>query len=206
MPPGRSGEKVAGALTRRRLLRTGLLAGTGALAAPLLQFGRCRLLASGSVTLSTRALDLALGATVIDMLGLLTLDGQLRGWLGEPGRARPTTGRTSSVHVLHPRSTARPRRPLAACPGLTAGTGCSERWLLWSASIPPRYGGRARAAGRRGDRVSGLRALPTRADVRPARLGQRVSAHPQRAQPAGSGCTCAATAASPTSAARSSPR
>jgi membrane dipeptidase len=41
---------------------------------PLLGFGRCRLLADSNVTVSLRAVDLVADTTVIDMLGLLTLD------------------------------------------------------------------------------------------------------------------------------------
>lgn len=40
----------------------------------MLNFGRCRLLASPPVEISTRAADLVLGNLVVDMLGLLTLD------------------------------------------------------------------------------------------------------------------------------------
>ncbi|HVS13243.1 MAG TPA: membrane dipeptidase [Thermoanaerobaculia bacterium] len=74
-------------MRRRTFLRDGLLTGLGALCGPLLNLGRCRLDALQSVQVSTRAVDLVLRSTVVDMLCLLTLDWpRLFSWQREPDR------------------------------------------------------------------------------------------------------------------------
>lgn len=60
-------------MNRRQLIKAGVLGGLGWLAAPMLNLGRSRLL-GGSIEVSTRAIDTVLATTVVDMLGLLTLD------------------------------------------------------------------------------------------------------------------------------------
>ncbi len=93
-------------MTRRQLLRTAGLAGLGTLGPPLLNLGRCRLDAAPAVEISTRAADLVLGTTVIDMLGLLTLDwAQLFRWHRNPGEFRERDYRRlelAGVNVFHP--------------------------------------------------------------------------------------------------------
>jgi membrane dipeptidase len=102
---------VAGpaALSRRRLLRAGVLGGAWAIAAPMLNLGRCRWAAAADrppVTVSTRAADLVLGATVIDMLGLLTADWpRLFRWQREPATFEEDHFRDlerSGVRIFHP--------------------------------------------------------------------------------------------------------
>jgi len=76
------------------------------LAAPLLNLGRCRLAAAPTLTLSTRAVDLVLGTTVVDMLGLLTLDwAKLARWQRRPGALAEDDFRRlerAGVRVFHP--------------------------------------------------------------------------------------------------------
>ena len=73
-------------MRRREFLRKCIL-GTGAVtAAPMLNFGRCRLMAAGiEREYSVRTLDIVGRSLVIDMLGLLTLDySRLYGWHADP--------------------------------------------------------------------------------------------------------------------------
>jgi membrane dipeptidase len=82
-------------MDRRQLIRSGLLAGAGAFAAPMLNLGRCRLLAE-EPAVSTHAVDLVLESTVIDMLGLLTFDWQkLYRW-----QRAPETFAAADFHAL----------------------------------------------------------------------------------------------------------
>ncbi|HVG07517.1 MAG TPA: membrane dipeptidase [Thermoanaerobaculia bacterium] len=72
-------------MNRREFLRAGLLAGTGVLAAPMVNRGRFNLFADTNADVSARAIDLVGRSMVIDMLGLLTLDWpKLYGWQREP--------------------------------------------------------------------------------------------------------------------------
>lgn len=93
-------------LTRRRLLQAGGLVVAGSLGAPFLGLGRCRLLGAQAPTVSTRAVDLVRGTTVVDMLGLLTLDWpRLRYWQGASDRFgegdfRPLEA--SGIDIFHP--------------------------------------------------------------------------------------------------------
>ena len=59
---------------RRRLLKTGALAGAGLLAAPMLNRGRYRLFANSPLEYSSRAISLVQQSLVVDMLGPFTLD------------------------------------------------------------------------------------------------------------------------------------
>lgn len=93
-------------LNRRRFLKAGVLAGLGTLASPFLNFGRCRVFASEPVAVSTRAVDLVVGSTVIDMLGLLTLDwAKLGRWQAQADAFTERDFRqleVSGVSIFHP--------------------------------------------------------------------------------------------------------
>lgn len=60
--------------SRRELLKQAALSSVAVLAAPVINRGRFRLFAHTATEYSRRAIDLMARATVIDMLGLLTLD------------------------------------------------------------------------------------------------------------------------------------
>jgi membrane dipeptidase len=91
--------------TRREYLRSGVLA-VGALLAPMLNLGRCRLLAHSSRQYSTRTSDLVERSLVIDMLGLVTLDWpKQRRWFADPlsfADADARRVRSSAINVFHP--------------------------------------------------------------------------------------------------------
>lgn len=93
-------------MDRRNFLRTGILAGLAVVGAPMVNLGRVRLYAASAVEVSTRAVDLVLGTTVVDMLGLLTLDwSQLGRWRQRPDEFVETDYRqleSSGVNVFHP--------------------------------------------------------------------------------------------------------
>ena len=103
--------------SRRSFLRTSLLGGLGAVAAPMLGFGRARPSEISPVEVSTRAIDLVRGATVVDMLGLLTLDWpRLRRWQAEPASFAESEYRDlerSGVDIFHPAVETRARDPHA---------------------------------------------------------------------------------------------
>jgi membrane dipeptidase len=107
---------------RRQLIRAGIFCGAGTLAGPLLNFGRCRVFAD-ELEISTRAVDLVLGSTVVDMLGLLTLDWlKLGRWQRRPesfGMADFRGLKASGVTVFHPAVAIRSRDPFTA----------ARRWL-----------------------------------------------------------------------------
>lgn len=91
-------------MDRRQLLKTGVLGGLGLIAGPLLNLGRCRL--SAALTVSTKAVDAVLASTVIDMLGLLTLDwSRLLRWQETPAAfLEPDFRRleASGINIFHP--------------------------------------------------------------------------------------------------------
>jgi membrane dipeptidase len=93
-------------VNRRQLLKTGMLGGLAMVASPLISRGRCRLWASEPLVVSTRAVDLVLGSTVIDMLSLLTLDwSKLARWQESPAEFRESDYRqleASGVNIFHP--------------------------------------------------------------------------------------------------------
>ena len=103
-------------LSRRRFLHTTLLAGAGVLAAPLA--GGRRLLGAARPPYSTQVLDLVARTTVVDMLGLLTLDwDELRHWQRDPvSFGYPDYYRlaASGVSVFHPAVDPNARDPEAA--------------------------------------------------------------------------------------------
>ena len=111
---------------RRQFLRTLALGALGTLGAPMILKGRCRLMAAPAaapIDISTRALDLVLGSTVIDMLGLLTLDWQkLFRWHRDPSAFVEADFRklqASGIHVFHP----------AVEPSEPEAHGAALRWL-----------------------------------------------------------------------------
>lgn len=93
-------------MNRREFLRAGLLAGTGVVAAPMINRGRFHLFADGRGGVSARAIDLVGRSLVIDMLGLLTLDWpKLYGWQREPatfGQDDYLKLLRTGVRVFHP--------------------------------------------------------------------------------------------------------
>ncbi|HEX6861485.1 MAG TPA: membrane dipeptidase [Thermoanaerobaculia bacterium] len=96
-------------MNRREFLRAGLLAGTGVLAAPMVNRGRFSLFADAGGTrasVSARAIDLVGRSMVIDMLGLLTLDWpKLYGWQRKPAtfsQADYLKLLNTGVRVFHP--------------------------------------------------------------------------------------------------------
>src|SRR5436309_7260024 len=89
----------------------------------MLNLGRYRLFADDRIEHSGRAVDLVARATVIDMLGLLTLDwGKLDLWQREPQRFAAADFRRfqgSGIQVFHPAVDPDDPDPVAA----------AERWL-----------------------------------------------------------------------------
>ena len=89
-------------ISRRSLLRGVALA----LGAPMINRGRFALFARGGTGYPVRAVDLVRRSTVIDMLGLLTLDSRkLSAWETDPGRFRQADFlrlRDSGITVFHP--------------------------------------------------------------------------------------------------------
>jgi len=84
-------------------------------AGPMLNFGRCRL---GASEISTRAADLVLGTTVVDMLGLLTLDWSLLArWQSDPRTFDEADFRrleATGVAIFHPAVETNSRDPRRA--------------------------------------------------------------------------------------------
>ena len=92
-------------ITRREALRRAALAGAGALAAPMLNRGRYRIFAASQEQYSSRAIELVNRSTVIDMLGLLTLDfGKQSKWLADPESFKAADlkpFKDSGINVFH---------------------------------------------------------------------------------------------------------
>ncbi len=190
-------------MDRRRFLRGVVMAGAGAFTAPMLNFGRCRVFADdgipgGGLLRSSRAVDLVQRATVIDMLGLLTLDWpRLTRWQREPGtfgEADFARLRASGIDVFHP----------AVDPNQPDAPAAVRRWLDgWQQLLAtyPRYFRRidtledaacAKAEGRIGlilgfQNSDHFRSVADVAEL--YRLGQRVSQLTYNARnKLGSGC------------------
>ena len=89
-------------ISRRSVLGSAALS----LAAPMINRGRFSLFARGETSYSVRAVDLVRGSTVIDMLGLLTLDyRKLTVWEADPRQFRPADFlrlKDSGTTVFHP--------------------------------------------------------------------------------------------------------
>ena len=96
-------EKV---LSRREMLRRAAGASAGLIAAPMLNLGRCRILADSPKEYSARAIDLIRQSTVIDMLSPLTLDSVKQAkWMAEPESftaADLQPFKDSGINVIHP--------------------------------------------------------------------------------------------------------
>jgi membrane dipeptidase len=89
-------------LSRRSVLQTAALT----LAAPFINRARFSLFAQSETEYSARTVDLVHRSTVIDMLGLLTLDyRKLSSWEADPNRFRPADFlrlKNSGITVFHP--------------------------------------------------------------------------------------------------------
>ena len=89
-------------ISRRSILKGAALA----VCAPMINRGRFSLFAQSETEYSARTLDLVRSATVIDMLGLLTLNyRKMSTWQTEPGRFQPADFhrlRDSGITVFHP--------------------------------------------------------------------------------------------------------
>ena len=88
--------------TRRSILRGAALT----FGAPMINVGRCSLFARSPGEYSVRAVDLVRGSTVIDMLGLLTLNyRKVSAWGANPEQFRETDYlrlRNSGINTFHP--------------------------------------------------------------------------------------------------------
>jgi membrane dipeptidase len=89
-------------VSRRSILKSAALA----LCAPMINRGRFSLFAQSETQYSARTMDLVRSATVIDMLGLLTLNyRKMSAWQAEPARFQPADFhrlRDSGITVFHP--------------------------------------------------------------------------------------------------------
>jgi len=113
-------------ISRRSVLKGAALS----LGAPMINRGRFSVFAWSETQYSARTVDLVRGSTVIDMLGLLTLNyRKLSAWEADPGRFRPADFirlRDSGITVFHP------------AVGYTAGDIYTESWrdvMGWNAFI-----------------------------------------------------------------------
>lgn len=93
-------------LTRREMLRRTAGAGAAVLAAPMFNLGRYRIFADSATEYSSRAVDLVKRSTVIDMLGVMTLDfGKQAKWFKDPETftvADLQPYKDSGINVFHP--------------------------------------------------------------------------------------------------------
>ncbi len=93
-------------VTRRQFLKTSLITAGGAVAGPFINRGAFQLFAASNELYAAKVIELVARSTVIDMLGLLTLDwGKLRAWQQEPAAFGPddfVALRSSGVRVFHP--------------------------------------------------------------------------------------------------------
>lgn len=93
-------------LSRRDLLKRTTIAGVGLLAAPMINRGRFRIFAGNTREYSARAIDLIQRSTVIDMLGVMTLDfAKNSRWFTDPESftqedLKPF--KNSGINVFHP--------------------------------------------------------------------------------------------------------
>ena len=93
-------------LTRRQMLKKSFAAGAAVISAPMLNLGRFQLFANTPSEYSTRAIDLVRQSTVIDMLGLLSLDfAKQAKWMADPESfmaADLQPFKDSGINVIHP--------------------------------------------------------------------------------------------------------
>jgi membrane dipeptidase len=94
-----------GHVTRREILKRATLASAGALVAPMVNRGRYRIFAGSPDQYSARAIELVNRSTVIDMLGVLTLDfGKQARWLADPESFKAADlgpYKDSGINVFH---------------------------------------------------------------------------------------------------------
>jgi membrane dipeptidase len=126
----KGGARPKRVVDRRQFLRAGALAGLHVLAAPALQLGRCRLFGESAIEVSTRAIDVVRATTVIDMLGLITLDwSQLYRWQRTPtsfGEPDFRLLESSGIQIFHP----------AVETGAKDAVAGARRWLAgWTALL-----------------------------------------------------------------------
>lgn len=88
------------------MLKSTALAVMAPMAAPMINRGRFGLFAQGTPEYSTRTVDLVRESTVIDMLGLLTLNyRKMFGWQTDPSKFTPADFqrlKNSGINVFHP--------------------------------------------------------------------------------------------------------
>jgi len=93
-------------LTRREIIKKSVAAGVAIIAAPMLNRGRFQLFANTPSEYSTRAIDLVRQSTVIDMLGILTLDfAKQDKWMADPESftaADIQPFKDSGINIIHP--------------------------------------------------------------------------------------------------------
>ena len=93
-------------LARREILKKSFAASVAVIAAPMVNFGRFQLFANTTSAYSTRAIDLVGQSTVVDMLGLLTLDfNKQNKWMENPESftaADFQPFKDSGINIIHP--------------------------------------------------------------------------------------------------------
>ena len=93
-------------MSRRDLLKRAAIAGVGLVAAPFVNRNRYQIFADSKTEYSKRAVDLIGQSTVIDMLGLLTLDfGKQAKWMADPESfttADLQPFKDSGINIIHP--------------------------------------------------------------------------------------------------------
>jgi len=99
-------EKKKNLTSRRALIRGAMFAGAGAVAAPMLNFGRFKVFAGSNKEYSARTIDLMRQSTVIDMLSILTLDFQKGSkWMANPESFTSKDlqpFKDSGINIIHP--------------------------------------------------------------------------------------------------------
>ena len=107
------------------MLKRGVFAGAGMIAAPMINRGRFQIFANSPTEYSSRAIDLVNRSTVIDMLSILTLDFPKQDkWMADPDTFAASdfqAFKDSGINVIHPAI------------GL-GGTNAFETALRWFAS------------------------------------------------------------------------
>ena len=93
-------------ISRRLMLKTGVSAGVGLVAAPMLNCGRFNVFANSQTQYSARAIDLVKQSTVIDMLSVMTLDFNKQArWFKNPETftaADLQPFKDSCINIFHP--------------------------------------------------------------------------------------------------------
>ena len=93
-------------ISRRLMLKTGVSAGVGLVAAPMLNCGRFNVFANSQTQYSARAIDLVKQSTVIDMLSVMTLDFNKQArWFKNPETftaADLQPFKDSGINIFHP--------------------------------------------------------------------------------------------------------